>query len=110
MKLTIDPRLTEQVIINIVKNAIEAVRDQPKPEIGLKGSLDEGGRALLQIWDNGPGINPEVLEEIFIPFFTTKAEGSGIGLAFSRQVMRLHGGTISVTSEPNVKTMFTLRF
>lgn len=110
MKITADPRLTEQVIINIVKNAVEAVRGQEKPEIGLSGAVDESGRPVLQIWDNGPGINPDVLEQIFIPFFTTKSEGSGIGLAFSRQVMRLHGGTLSVKSEPNVKTIFTLRF
>ncbi len=68
------------------------------------------GRVVIQVSDNGPGFTPEAREKIFVPFFTTKKEGSGIGLSFSRQVMRMHRGTISVYSQPNERTTFTLRF
>ena len=64
----------------------------------------------IQVADNGPGIIEEALEKVFIPFFTTKQDGSGIGLSVSRQIMRLHRGTIGVQSKPNVETIFTLRF
>ncbi|MCB0296648.1 MAG: ATP-binding protein, partial [Calditrichaeota bacterium] len=76
----------------------------------LSARMDERGRVLIQVEDNGPGILPEVLDKIFIPFFTTKKGGSGIGLSLSRQIMRLHRGTISVQSEINTRTVFTLRF
>jgi len=83
-----------------------------KPDAGieLNSRLDERGRVIIQVADNGPGIILEVLEKIFIPFFTTKPDGSGIGLSLSRQIMRLHRGTITARSEPNVATVFTLRF
>ena len=64
----------------------------------------------IQVADNGPGIIEEALEKVFIPFFTTKQDGSGIGLSVSRQIMRLHRGTIGVHSKPNVETIFALRF
>ena len=110
IEITVDTGLIEQVIINIVKNAIEAVRDKSHPEIGLSAHIDDYGKAVVQISDNGQGMEASVAEQIFIPFFTTKAYGSGIGLAFSKQVMRLHNGTISVKSKLDVKTVFTLRF
>ncbi|WP_234406697.1 ATP-binding protein [Prolixibacter bellariivorans] len=76
----------------------------------MKSLLDQRGRILIQISDNGQGILPEVLDRIFVPFFTTKPKGSGIGLSLSRQILRLHGGTLTVHSEPDVETIFTLRF
>jgi signal transduction histidine kinase len=110
LELTADPELIEQVLINLLLNAIHAVDGKPGGRIELAARIDERGRALIQVIDNGPGIAPEVLEKIFIPFFTTKPEGSGIGLSLSRQIMRLHRGAISARSAPNVETVFTLRF
>jgi len=76
----------------------------------LKAFVNERGRVIIQVVDNGSGIQEESMDKIFIPFYTTKKEGSGIGLSLSRQIMGLHGGTITVNSEPDVKTEFTLRF
>ena len=65
---------------------------------------------MIEVVDNGPGIQPETREKIFVPFFTTKQSGSGIGLALSRQILRRHGGTLPVRSTPDVETVFALRF
>ena len=110
LTVTADPSLIEQVLINLLKNAAEAVQGRADAEIRLAGAIDERGRTILQVVDNGSGIVPEALDKIFIPFFTTKKEGSGIGLSLSREIMRQHGGTISVVSDPDVRTVFTLRF
>lgn len=110
LELTADPELVEQVLINLALNAIQAVSGQAEARVILSARMDERGRVLIQVEDNGPGILPEVLDKIFIPFFTTKKGGSGIGLSLSRQIMRLHRGTISVQSEINTRTVFTLRF
>ena len=95
---------------NLLMNAIDAVGKKRKGRIELRGRMDERGRALVQVVDNGTGILEEVQEKIFIPFFTTKKHGTGIGLSLSRQIMRLHRGNISVQSIPNKETVFTLRF
>ncbi|MDZ7363713.1 MAG: ATP-binding protein [candidate division KSB1 bacterium] len=110
LELTADPEMIEQVLINLLLNAIQAVEGLPNAAISLIARLDDGGRVIIQVADNGPGIVPEVLDKIFIPFFTTKPGGSGIGLSLSRQIMRLHRGAITARSEPNVETVFTLRF
>jgi two-component system nitrogen regulation sensor histidine kinase NtrY len=110
LELTADPDLTEQVLLNLLLNAMEALGGREKPCIHMSSRMNERGRVLVEISDNGPGIASEVREKIFIPFFTTKKEGSGIGLSFSRQVMRLHHGVISVQSQPGAGTVFTLRF
>jgi signal transduction histidine kinase len=72
--------------------------------------LYTGNSIIVQVTDNGPGIIPEAIQRIFVPFFTTKKTGSGIGLALSRQIMQMHNGSLSVESELDVKTVFTLRF
>ncbi|MGH7455696.1 MAG: sensor histidine kinase, partial [bacterium] len=110
LELTADAELIEQVLINLLLNAIHALDGKPGGSIKLLAAMDERGRTIIQVADNGPGIVPEVLDKIFIPFFTTKPNGSGIGLSLSRQIMRLHRGAISARSEPNVETVFTLRF
>jgi len=110
LELTADPELIEQVLINLLKNAIQALDNRKNPKIELKAKIDLRGRVIIQVEDNGPGILEDVKERIFIPFFTTKKEGSGIGLSLSRQIMRLHRGTISVQSQLKEKTIFTLRF
>jgi len=110
LEVTADPELIEQVLINLVKNSIEALMTKSDRKIELSAWLDSQGRVVIQVRDNGPGIEPEAIDKIFIPFFTTKETGSGIGLSLSRQIMRLHGGAISVSSKADQETVFTLRF
>jgi signal transduction histidine kinase len=110
LTLTGDPDLLDQVLINLALNAIQAVEDQKEARIELRAYVDRRSQPVIQVEDNGPGIPPDVQEKIFVPFFTTKEDGSGIGLSLSRQIMRLHGGSISVRSTPEEGTVFTLRF
>jgi signal transduction histidine kinase len=110
LELTADQALLEQVLINLCKNAIEALNDVANPKIKLKAGTDGAGNPVIKVIDNGRGISEEVAEKIFIPFFTTKQQGSGIGLSLSRQIIRLHKGTIGVSSTPDKKTVFKLRF
>jgi two-component system nitrogen regulation sensor histidine kinase NtrY len=105
-----DLELLEQVIINLIRNAIEAIKHVTDPLIELTAKYDTGNTALIRIRDNGPGINKEILDQIFIPFFSTKKNGSGIGLSLSRQIMKLHKGSIDVESEPGSGTCFILKF
>jgi two-component system nitrogen regulation sensor histidine kinase NtrY len=110
LEITADPALIEQVLINLCKNALEAVNGVTRPKIKLKAGTDGLGNPVIKVIDNGKGITKEVAEKIFIPFFTTKQQGSGIGLSLSKQIIRLHKGTIGVTSTPGVETVFSLRF
>jgi nitrogen fixation/metabolism regulation signal transduction histidine kinase len=110
LELTGDPGLIEQVLINLLLNSIHSLYYQPNALIELKAGMDGNGRVLVEVIDNGPGIIEEVLEKIFIPFFTTKKEGSGIGLSLSKQIMRLHKGSIDVRSIQYKETIFTLKF
>ncbi len=110
LELTADPDLIEQVLINLMRNAVEALTGRSNARMALSAKLDGRGRVVIRVQDNGPGILEDVQERIFIPFFTTKRDGSGIGLALSRQIMRVHRGTISVQSRPEEETVFTLRF
>ena len=110
LEITADPALIEQVLINLCKNSVEAVNGVNSPKIKLKAVTDGLGNPVIKVIDNGKGITEEVAEKIFIPFFTTKQQGSGIGLSLSRQIIRLHKATIGVTSMPNEKTVFKLRF
>ena len=110
LKLTIDPDLIEQVIINLVINAVHAVKEAEKPTIKITASMAANNRAYISISDNGHGIKPDIMEKIFVPFFTSKKEGSGIGLSLSREIMRLHKGNITVKSKPEEETVFALHF
>ena len=110
LELSADEKLIEQVIINLVKNAIQALNGHPSPKIELYAFLNKRGRITIQVTDNGQGILPNVLDKIFIPFFTTKPQGSGIGLSLSKQILRLHRGNISAYSDPDKETKFTLTF
>lgn len=110
MQFSVDLDLLEQVIINLLKNAIHALEKKTDPQITMKAFLNKRGRITIQVTDNGEGILPEVLDKIFIPFFTTKPKGSGIGLSLSRQIMRLHGGSITAYSIPGHGSTFTLTF
>jgi nitrogen fixation/metabolism regulation signal transduction histidine kinase len=110
LEITADQALIEQVLINICKNSVEAVTGISNPKIELTAGTDGLGNPVVKVIDNGKGISKEVDEKIFIPFFTTKPQGSGIGLSLSRQIMRQHKGTLSVTSKPGAETTFVLRF
>lgn len=110
MQIWADPELIEQVIINLIMNAIHALEPVEHGQITIKSYINNRSRAVIMVTDNGPGIIEEVQEKIFIPFFTTRQGGSGIGLSLSRQIMRLHRGSISVRSLPDKKTAFSLRF
>lgn len=105
-----DKTMIEQVLINLIKNAIQAFEDQPVKRIELKAYANEKGRAVISVKDNGSGIDAEALEKIFIPFFSTKKTGSGIGLSLSKQIMRQHEGNITVKSTLGEGTEFLLRF
>lgn len=89
-----DRGLVSQVAINLLKNAIEATLDTADPQIDFTATIDSREQVILTVANNGPSIPPEVADHIFIPFFTTKTGGSGVGLSLSRQIMRLHGGTL----------------
>lgn len=104
-----DETQLSQVFINLIKNAMQAIEDVPEPQITISVQHTKEGRCEIKIMDNGSGISPEIMEQIFIPFFTTKENGSGIGLSLSRQIMKNHGGNIEVVSLPG-NTVFTLNF
>jgi two-component system, NtrC family, nitrogen regulation sensor histidine kinase NtrY len=110
LQITADEQLIEQVLINLLKNAIDALKNWTDAKVRLYAFYNKRGRFTIQVTDNGPGILPDVMDKIFIPFFTTKQSGSGIGLALSRQIIRLHNGTITAHSEANKETVFTLTF
>ena len=102
-----DEAQLSQVLINLIKNAMYAVKDVANPHISVRAHYSQNGRCEIEVIDNGPGIPPEIMEQIFIPFFTTKENGSGIGLSLSRQIMKNHGGSIETVSSPG-STVFTL--
>jgi nitrogen fixation/metabolism regulation signal transduction histidine kinase len=104
-----DEEMIEQVLINLVKNAIESLNKSNNGRIILRGDARDAN-VIIEVSDNGPGIIKEALARIFVPFFTTKKAGSGIGLSLSRQIMQMHNGTLTVESEPDVKTVFSLKF
>lgn len=107
----IDRELIEQVIINLLKNASESFdEDSNDKKIWISSNLDSKKRVTITIKDNGSGIEPEALTKIFIPFFTTKKSGSGIGLSLSKEIMRKHQGNISVQSTLGAGTEFSLKF
>ncbi len=110
LMLTADPDLIEQVIINLVINSIHAVKDTENPRILVRATQISPHKVTINVFDNGHGIKPDVMEKIFVPFFTSKKEGSGIGLSLSREIMRLHKGNITVRSKPGKETVFTLHF
>ncbi|WP_296619229.1 ATP-binding protein [Marivirga sp.] len=110
-EILIDRELVEQVIINLVKNASEAFdSEQEEKNIWISSNLDNKKRVVITVKDDGSGIEPEALTKIFIPFFTTKKNGSGIGLSLSKEIMRKHQGNISVQSTLGVGTEFILKF
>ncbi|MDH3891350.1 MAG: ATP-binding protein [candidate division Zixibacteria bacterium] len=110
LQLVADPQLVEQALINLVLNAIQAAGGRDGARVDIEAGIDDRGRAVIHVSDNGPGIVPDALEKIFVPFYTTRKGGSGIGLSLARQIMRLHRGDLFVMSTPEVHTRFTMRF
>jgi nitrogen fixation/metabolism regulation signal transduction histidine kinase len=110
MELFADENLISLVLINLTKNALQANEKNPEGKIQVIAGINSEHRPEIRVVDNGPGIPEEILEQIFIPFFTTRENGSGIGLSLSRQIMRLHGGRLQVRSVPGKETVFSLIF
>ena len=110
LTLDADPNLLEQVLINLIVNAMEAVKEQPYPKIVLSAESLSLKKMVLKVADNGTGMPEELLDKIFIPFFSTKKTGSGIGLSLCKQIMMLHKGNIQVQSAEGRGTAFSLNF
>ena len=110
LEFFIDTKQILQVLINLAKNAIQAVSDKEGGRVRILAGMDGNGTKYIEVQDNGPGIPQERMEEIFVPFFTTKSDGSGIGLSLSKRVMQMHGGSIQVRSFPDQETVFRLNF
>jgi nitrogen fixation/metabolism regulation signal transduction histidine kinase len=99
----------EQILINLIKNANEAISAEKNGTIQLKAFYSENN-TIIQVEDDGIGISGDIIDDIFVPFYTTKENGSGIGLSLSKQIMQNHDGTISVNSIPDKGSIFTLKF
>ncbi len=109
LEISADKKQISQVLINLIKNALEALKNTDKGKIHISGQINAQGRTQITVTDNGPGIPPDLADKIFVPFFTTKDSGSGIGLSLSRQIMQLHGGVLKMESQPR-NTSFTIVF
>ncbi|MBC7903985.1 MAG: HAMP domain-containing histidine kinase [Gemmatimonadaceae bacterium] len=110
LTLQADTNLVEQVLINLVVNAIEAVKERPTPKIVLSAYISNKRKTVIKVADNGVGMPEELLDKIFIPFFSTKKHGSGIGLSLCKQIMMLHKGNMQVQSIEGEGTFFLLQF
>ena len=119
LKVSIDPAeldvyadrdLLEPVVMNLLRNAFQATQNAEAPHIELRGRLNRRGNVVVEVDDNGPGIPDEIASKIFVPFFTTKEDGSGVGLALARQVMTAHGGFVRVGRSESGGALFTLIF
>ena len=109
LKVWADRRLLEQMLINLLTNSRQALQDIEQAQIRLIGK-ETDGQTILEVADNGPGIPEDKLDKIFVPFFSTKEKGSGIGLSLSRNIMNLHSGRIKVNAPPGGPTIFSLSF
>jgi C4-dicarboxylate-specific signal transduction histidine kinase len=105
-----DDSLLDQAVINLLRNAADAAAASPTPRVWLDARLSDRGRPVIEIGDNGPGVDEGLGERIFLPFFTTKPDGSGIGLALARQVMLVHKGAITASARPGGGALFRLTF
>ncbi len=109
LELNADKKYIEQTFINLLKNSIDAIH-KASGKISLKAFKNKEDKVILEITDNGIGIPDKIIDQIFVPFFTTKEQGSGIGLSLAQQIMRLHGGNITMQSIPEKETTFTLTY
>ncbi len=109
LEIVADLEMVEQALVNLALNAAEAVGGRPGGHVELRAYAGPSGRPVVEVADNGPGLVSEIRERVFVPFFSTKPGGSGIGLSLAHRIARLHGGTLTVASEPDIRTVFTLR-
>jgi len=109
LAITADKGMMEQILINLVNNAILALENSATKNLTILATIDQDQRPIIQVSDTGTGIPLDIQDKIFIPFFTTRKNGSGIGLSLSRQLTRLLGGTLTFISKPNEKTVFTIK-
>jgi nitrogen fixation/metabolism regulation signal transduction histidine kinase len=110
LEVSADIELLDQALINLLRNAMEALRDGQPGKIAVTGLLEAGGHVVITVADNGPGIPAEQREKIFVPFYTTKRQGSGVGLTLVRQIATVHGATVSITQTPGGGATISLRF
>ncbi len=110
LEIYADEKQVTQILMNLCKNAIQALKGSQNANLSLISGITKDNKKYITVKDNGPGIAPNLINEIFVPFFTTKNEGTGIGLSLSKQMMHLHEGNLTVHSIPNVETSFSLLF
>jgi len=110
LEIAADPDLLDQALINLVRNSIEALRDRPAGRIVLSAHRDAEGRVAIDVVDNGPGIAEDLSDKIFVPFFTTKRQGSGIGLTIVRHIATAHSASVDVSQTPGGGATVSLRF
>jgi two-component system nitrogen regulation sensor histidine kinase NtrY len=110
LEVTADAELLDQALINLMRNAIDAVRDEPAARIALSAHQEPGAHVVISVDDTGPGIAPEQREKVFVPFFTTKRQGSGIGLTLVRQIATAHGANVNISDAPGGGARVRIRF
>ncbi|MDG1707284.1 MAG: HAMP domain-containing sensor histidine kinase [Emcibacteraceae bacterium] len=110
LEVSADKDMLEQMLINLMKNAEQALEATENPQVKLYAKISKRGRIVIEVSDNGPGISDELAEKIFVPFYTTKRDGSGVGLALTRQVMISHGGSVSLSKPDGGGATFILTF
>jgi nitrogen fixation/metabolism regulation signal transduction histidine kinase len=110
LEITVDKDMIEQVLLNLLQNAEHAVENSPSPKVSLNAFLNKRGHVVIEVSDNGKGIPAEIGNKIFVPFYTTKQHGSGVGLALTRQIMLAHGGAIKYEEKETGGTVFKMTF
>ncbi|SHF00183.1 Histidine kinase-, DNA gyrase B-, and HSP90-like ATPase [Arenibacter palladensis] len=110
LELFIDEKQITQVLINLSRNALQSMEQLKNSSLKLIAGINNAGQKYIEVKDNGPGIPHELINEIFVPFFTTKNSGTGVGLSLSKQILRMHGGNLKLNSIPNKETSFFLIF
>jgi signal transduction histidine kinase len=110
LEFTADADLLDQALINLLRNAFEAVRGRERASIVLSAHCEASGGAVISVADNGPGIEPALREKVFAPFYTTKRQGSGIGLTLVRHIAAVHSATVILSETPGGGATFSLYF
>ena len=107
LEISADTELLDQALINLMRNAMEALRDGGRIVLS---AFQEGGRVVIAVSDNGPGIAPDQRDKVFVPFFTTKRQGSGVGLTLVRQIATVHGATVAISDTDGGGATISMRF